>query len=161
MEVTISGYTPVIKDKTIICSDTKEKIPLKVITVPDNITPVHLELYQQCITADIYNTYPMKLLNCLIENVNEDGEIKMSHQTMSGLTGISTATIYRLLSKFTSAAPPILIKMDSRTYKFNPQLISLADLSHTYGIVYRHVSDNPIPENTNIEVTITDAETHV
>ena len=154
-------YTSMVEHKTITRTDNAETMPLKVITLPDGITPIHLELYQQCMEIDIYNSASIKLLSCLIRNADKQGIVKMSQVALSQQADISLTTTARLIIKFQDMTPPILTKLSDCLYQLNEQVISMRDLTQPHCIIYRHVSDASLPENMNIGITITDNATQI
>lgn len=157
----VTAYSTTLENKTIICTDSAEKMPAKIITLPDDVTPLHVELIEQCLDIEVNNLASVKLLRCMVEHADKSGLVNMSQQTISQQTGISLTTVSRLISRFQGTNTPILIKLGDCLYRVNNQLLSVQELTQPHCIIYRHASDASLPENTEIRIKITDAEPHI
>ena len=156
----VTAYSTKLENKTIVCTDSAEKMPAKIITLPDDVTPLPVELIEQCLDIEVNNLASVKLLRCMVEHADNSGLVNMSQQSISQQTGISLTTVSRLISRFQNNDPPILVKLGDCLYRINEQLLSVQELKQAHCIMYRHASDAPLPENTEIMIKITDAGIH-
>lgn len=126
-----------IQEKYIIDTTTNKTLHVHNITLPNNLTPQQWNLRQNISTCNLFTTPQLKLLDYIIDHVNETGLVILSPNEVYKTTHIPATTISRILTKLQDEQPPILIKKASLTYQINPLYVTdYSKTSNIDGILY-------------------------
>ena len=129
---------------------TDQVVPIQIITLPDQLTPTKWELMCYVSQLKEFQTPQTRLFNFLVDTADSNGLIIMSQQELSKASGMPMITLSRSMTALQNKVPPIVTRVKQGVYKLNADIVKAMQTGKPYGVIYRHKSDGPIPEDAMI-----------